>query len=68
MATKPHVTDCTENKLGYEMTEQRDLLQERIDRERQYAKEVLDLQFKGVGYLFAANAAGLAGCITLLKD
>jgi hypothetical protein len=50
------------------MTEQRDLLQSRIDRERQYAREVLDVQFKGVGYLLAANAAGLAGCITLLKD
>jgi len=38
------------------------------DEMRQYMKDVLDLLFKAVGYLLAANAAGLAGSITLLKD
>jgi len=50
------------------MSEGRDLLQRRIDEERQYAKEHFDVEFKAVGYLLAANAAGLAGCVTLLKD
>jgi hypothetical protein len=35
---------------------------------KQYAKEHFDVEFKAVGYLLAANAAGLAGCMTLLKD
>jgi hypothetical protein len=50
------------------MSEGRELLQRRIDEERQYAKEHFDVEFKAVGYLLAANAAGLAGCVTLLKD
>jgi hypothetical protein len=50
------------------MSDGRDLLQRRIDEERQYAKEHFDVEFKAVGYLLAANAAGLAGCVTLLKD
>jgi hypothetical protein len=50
------------------MTEERELHQKRMDEQRQYAKDVLDIQFKGVGYLLAANAAGLAGCVTLVKD
>jgi hypothetical protein len=50
------------------MTEQRELLQKRIEAEHQYAKDALDIQFRGVGYLLAANAAGLAGCMALLKD
>jgi hypothetical protein len=50
------------------MTEQREVLQKRIEAEHQYAKDALDIQFKGVGYLLAANAAGLAGCMALLKD
>jgi hypothetical protein len=50
------------------MSEMRDLLQKGIDEERQYAKEHFDIGFKAVGYLLAANAAGLAGCMTLLKD
>jgi len=50
------------------MTEQRELLQKKIEAEREYAKDALDIQFKGVGYLLAANAAGIAGCMSLLKD
>jgi hypothetical protein len=45
-----------------------DLLLKRIEQERQYAKEHFDVEFKAVGYLLTANAAGLAGCVTLLKD
>jgi len=41
---------------------------EKLELLRQHAKDVLDIQFKGVGYLLAANAAGIAGCVTLLKD
>ncbi|MES2031170.1 MAG: hypothetical protein V4477_18485 [Pseudomonadota bacterium] len=50
------------------MTETRELLQKLIEAERQYAKDHLEIEFKGIGYLLAANAAGLAGCATLLKD
>jgi hypothetical protein len=50
------------------MSELRELLLKGIDQERQYAKEHFDVEFKAVGYLLAANAAGLAGCMTLLKD
>jgi hypothetical protein len=50
------------------MADAKELLQKRINDERQYAKEHFDVEFRAVGYLLAANAAGLAGCITLLKD
>jgi hypothetical protein len=50
------------------MADAKELLQRRIDDERQYAKEHFDVEFKAVGYLLAANAAGLAACVTLLKD
>jgi hypothetical protein len=38
------------------------------DDERQYAKEMLEIDFKSVGYLLTAHAAGLVGCLTVLKD
>jgi hypothetical protein len=50
------------------MPESREQIQKRIEQERQYAKEFLDIEFKGAGYLLAAHAAGIAGCVTLLKD
>jgi len=59
---------CGGRSYGNSMSEIRELLQTGIDQERQYAKEHFDVEFKAVGYLLAANAAGLAGCITLLKD
>jgi hypothetical protein len=50
------------------MSEGRDLLQQRIDEERQYAREHFEVQYRAAGYLLTANAAGLVGCMTLLKD
>jgi hypothetical protein len=38
------------------------------EEELRYVKEYFEVEFKSVGYLLTANAAGLAGCMTLLKD
>jgi hypothetical protein len=55
------------------MSEGRELLTFSRDRAKEanaiyYAIGNFDVEFKAVGYLLAANAAGLAGCVTLLKD
>ena len=42
--------------------------QKQRDEAQQYMEDVFDLLLKAVGYLLAANAPGLAGCMTLLKD
>jgi hypothetical protein len=39
-----------------------------MKEEREHAKERFELEFKAVGYLLTAHGAGLAGCLTLLKD
>ena len=41
---------------------------ERFAAEKEHAKEIFETEFKAVGYLLAANGAGLVGCLSVIKD
>lgn len=59
------VDSSTEDKRELETRALRSSI---LKDEKEYAKELFELEFKAIGYLLAANGAGLAGSLSLLKD